>query len=384
MRKHQLPHTDIWVTEICLGTMIFGEQVDESSSLDIMDSAIKECGINFLDTAELYPVPPKSTTTGDTDRIIGKWLRDNPSYRDAVVIGGKVVAYSAQLDYFRGGPQPTKQHFRQCLDDILGRLGVDTLDLYQIHWPARNTPMFGGVRFDPKQERTQLDELGLNLYEQAEAMNDFIKEGKIRSWGLSNENSWGVMKFVQICEEHGLQKPSTLQNAYSLLNRTFEAELWEVCFRENIGFLPYSPLAMGHLTGKYLGGEDEKYPVMPKEPTRLSLYQQMGSRYSSSEVGEAARLRSRKPFARTLNRYAGTDVEEAVRAYQELASDSGHSLAAFALAFVNQRPFVTSNIIGVSNVAQLQENLKSLAVELGGEWLRRLDQIHAVFPNPCP
>lgn len=358
MRKHPLPYTDILVSEICLGTMIFGDQLDEAKALAIMDSAVKECGINFFDTAELYPVPAQSSTVGATDRIISRWLKDNPTYVDEVVIASKVIAYSSHLQYFRGGPRPTKQQFRASLEQTLTTLGIECLDLFQIHWPARNTAMFGQLAFDPKLERTQLENLGLNFHEQAAAMAEFIQEGKIKAWGLSNENSWGLMSFLKVCEQHGIQKPSTLQNAYSLLNRTLDMELWEVCFRENIGVLPYSPLAMGHLSGKYLGGDT--YPHLAEASSRLALYPQMGHRYNAQVV------------------------EPAVLAYKELAEEFGYELSTMALAFVNQRPFVTSTILGVSTREQLTANLKSFEVELSRRLLRKIDQIHRKYTNPCP
>ncbi|MCY4380879.1 MAG: aldo/keto reductase [Proteobacteria bacterium] len=359
MRKHLIPQTDISVSEICLGTMIFGEQLGEEESLLIMDTAMKECGINFIDTAELYPVPPKSATMGRTDEIIGRWLRDNPSYKNQVAICSKVIAYSAQMTQYRGGPRPSQEHFRASLEATLDRLGVDTIDLFLIHWPARNTTMFGEMSFNPKKERTELSHLGLNFHEQAEAMNDFIKEGKIRAWGLSNENTWGVMSFLKVCEQYQLQKPSMIQNAYSLLNRVFETEQWEMCFRENIGFMAYSALAMGHLTGKYLGGDT--YPHLEgKSSSRLSLYKEMGQRYKNHAV------------------------EHAVKAYSQVAVEYGCELTNLALAFVNQRPFVTSNVVGVSSREILLANMNSLSMKLDDYYLRKINHIHQSYPSPCP
>lgn len=360
MRQNILPHTNICVSELCLGTMIFGDQLNLQESLLILDSATKECGINFLDTAELYPVPSKATTQGRSDEIIATWLGDNPSMKDKVVLSTKVVAYSTGLDHIRGGPRPTKKHFRESLEASLLRLKVEVIDLFQIHWPARNTPMFGATFFDPRNERAALADLGLNFHEQAEVMNDFIQEGKIRAWGLSNENTWGVMSFLKVCEQYGLQKPSTLQNAYSLVNRTFEQELWETCFRENIGFLPYSPLAMGHLTGKYLV-QNQPYPYIADDAkVRLGLYKHMRHRYNSKEL------------------------EGAVKAYAALAKEHEHDFAAMSLAFVNQRPFVTSNIIGVSSREQLLANMQSLVLEVDDKLLRKINKIHQQFPNPSP
>ena len=360
MRKHLLPYTSLSVSEICLGTMIFGDQLDDSASLAVIDSAVKEIGINFLDTAELYPVPPKSSTMGRSDEIIGRWLKDNPSFVDQIVLASKVIAYSSDLKYFRGGPRPSKQQFRTSLEDTLKRLGVECLDLFQIHWPARNTVMFGQISFDPKSERSQLSHLGLNFHEQAEAMNDFIAEGKIKAWGLSNENSFGLMSFLKVCEQYDLQKPSTLQNAYSLLNRTLETDLREVCFREHVAVLPYSPLAMGHLSGKYLSSDSDTYPHLSDQNSRLALYPQMGHRYRSSAVFPA------------------------IKAYAQLADEFKMDLTTMALGYINQQPCVTSTIIGVSSREQLWDNMKSLEVDLSRQLIRKINTIHRTYTNPCP
>jgi aryl-alcohol dehydrogenase (NADP+) len=345
MEMRKLPGTEIEVSKICLGTMTFGEQNTESEAHEQLDYATKEGGINFIDTAELYPVPAAEPTATRTESYIGSWIKNQK--RDELVIASKVIAFSSGLGWFRNGPKPTKEHFKRALDDSLKRLGTDYLDLYQIHWPSRNTPLFGGNVFNPDHERD-----GLNLLEQADAMNDFIKEGKIRSWGLSNEKCWGVMKFVAECEKNGFAKPVSIQNAYNLINRSFEESLSETCFRENIGLLPYSPLAFGYLTGKYLDN--------PKVSGRINLFEGFDYRYG-------------KP-----------NTQPAIKAYVDLAKEVGLSPTHMALAFVNDRNFVTSNIIGATNLTQLKENIESANIKLDKEVLKRINQIHLKFPNPAP
>lgn len=354
MQKRSLPGTSLEVTPVNLGTMIFGEQLDEAESHYLLDVAVKEHGINMIDTAELYPVPCVPETSGKTDKIIGSWLAQNPSLRPGLVITTKVIAYSQHFYWYRGGPKPTAEQFHQSIDDSLKRLGIEQIDLFLIHWPARNTVQFGSRSFDPSAEHTDLDESGCDFYHQALALSDAIKKGKIKHWGLSNETTYGVMKFLEVCRQHDLPRPCVLQNAYSLLNRTFEVELWEACYRENISLLPYSSLAMGHLTGKYLPGRDQ-------EPqSRLKRYPKLGGRYQ-------------KPH-----------VDLAVQAYSGLAAELGVSLPALALAYVHQRPFVASNIIGVRTSEQLAYNLQALQIELSAETLAKIDEIHHQFPSPTP
>ena len=356
MEARKVPHSSLAITPVSLGTMIFGEQLGEAASHDLLDSAVKEYGINMIDTAELYPVPCKPQTSGATDRIIGSWLKKNPSLRSQLVITTKVIAYSQHFNWFRGGPKPTREQFQQSLDDSLARLGLDEVDVLLIHWPARNTVTFGSLSFDPTSEHKDLEDQGCNFSMQAQFMADMIKAGKIKSWGLSNETTYGVMKFLKVCEEQGLPKPSLLQNAYSLLNRTFEAELWETCYRENIGLLPYSSLAMGHLSGKYLPSAGE----LPKEDYRLKLYPILSGRYAKPQV------------------------EQAVEAYHHLAEKHGLELITLALAFVHQRPFVTSNILGVRTPEQLKKNMSALSTTLSEDLLQEINHIHQMIPNPAP
>lgn len=345
MKRRVIPGTNLEVSLICLGTMTFGEQNSEKEAHAQLDYATCEAGVNFIDTAELYPVPAKEKTSRLTESYIGSWLKNKK--REDIVLATKVIAFSSNLSWYRGGPKPTAKQFKEALDESLKRLQTDYVDLYQIHWPTRNTPLFGGTIFDPAKERDTTP-----LLEQAQIMNDFVKEGKIRHWGLSNENCWGVMKFISECEKHNIARPVTIQNSYSLINRTFEDSLFETCFRENIGLLAYSPLAFGHLTGKYIDN--------PNAPGRLSEFKSFGYRYQK------------------------TNTEPAVRAYVELAREYKISPALMALAFVNSRSFVTSNIIGATNLNQLKENVESSKITLSSELAKRIDQIHRKYPNPAP
>ena len=358
MRLRTLPGTSIKVSPVSLGTMIFGEQLNERESWDLLDVATQELGINMIDTAELYPVPCRADTAGRTDEIIGAWLRGRPELRSKLVLTTKIIAYSQSFSWFRGGPRPTQEQFQQSLDDSLRRLGVDYVDLLLIHWPARNTVNFGSLHFDPQKERQDLREwdFGCNFDQQAQFMDTALRAGKIRSWGLSNETTYGLMKFLEVCRRRNLPHPSVIQNAYSLLNRTFESELWEACMRENVGLLPYSSLAMGHLSGKYL----KQARKLEREEYRLKLYPALSGRYARPQV------------------------EAAVEAYQHLARNSGLDLVTLALAFVHRRPFVTSNVIGVRNVQQLRSNLKALDCELSDEIMAQIQKIHSMIPNPAP
>lgn len=358
MQLRALPGTSMKITPVSLGTMIFGEQLSEKQSWRLLDVATEECGINMIDTAELYPVPCHAHTAGRTDEIIASWLKQKSGMRSKLVLTTKVIAYSEAFTWFRGGPRPSQEHFQQSLDDSLQRLGVDYVDLFLIHWPARNTVNFGSFFFDPQREHQSLGEwdFGCNFREQAEFMARALKAGKIRSWGLSNETTYGVMKFLEVCRQHHLPRPSVIQNPYSLLNRTFEVELWETCMRENIGLLAYSSLAMGHLSGKYL----PQAPKREQQEYRLKRYPTLAGRYD-------------RPRA-----------HRAVEAYQQLGRQYGLDLITLALAFVHQRPFVTSNVIGVRTVEQLRSNLKALDYKLSDEIIRSVNGIHSRIPSPTP
>lgn len=345
MKTRQLGDSALWVSEICLGTMTFGQQNSEAEAHSQLDRAIA-AGVNFIDTAEMYPVPPRAGTCGRTEQIVGNWLAGRE--RTQVVVATKVSGPSRGLDWIRGGRLNFDlASLRTAVEGSLRRLRTDYIDLYQLHWPARNQPMFGQWQFDPGKERP-----ATSIQETLEALATLGREGKIRYFGLSNEHPWGVMEFVRIAREHGLPRPVSLQNAYSLLNRVYESSLAEVCYRENVSLLPYSPLAFGLLSGKYL-----------------------------ADPGAAGRI---KEFAGFGQRYTKVNVAPAVTAYVELASRHGLTPSQLALAFVYSRWFVASTIIGATSLMQLEENLGALAVPLPPAALAEIDALHLRYSNPAP
>ncbi|MDD3354951.1 aldo/keto reductase [Zoogloea sp.] len=337
--------SDLRVSAVCLGTMTFGQQNSEAEAHAQLDLAL-DSGVNFIDAAEMYPVPARRETSGRTESIVGSWLKSRP--RDQVVVATKVAGPGRSMEWIRGGPLALdRDNIRAAVEGSLARLQTDYIDLYQIHWPARNQPMFGQWRFDPAAERDATP-----IYEQLVALAELVAEGKIRYIGLSNEHPWGLMRFQQVADELGLPRVVSVQNAYNLLNRVFEQSLAEVCFREQVSLLPYSVLAFGHLTGKYLEGRSGS--------GRITLFPAFAQRYD-------------KP-----------GVEPAVQAYAELAADLGMSPAALAIAFVARRPLVGSTILGATSVAQLTENLAAARWVLDDETLARIDAIHLRHTNPAP
>jgi aryl-alcohol dehydrogenase-like predicted oxidoreductase len=345
MQRRRLGATDLMVSKLCLGTMTWGEQNTEAEAHAQMDRAVA-AGVNFFDTAEMYPVPPMPETQGLTEQYIGSWFASRGK-RDQVILASKVAGPAEWMNYLREGPELDRQHIEAALDASLKRLQTDYLDVYQIHWPARVTNFFGqlGYTHQPEKDRTPMEET-------LEVMADLVKQGKIRHYGLSNETPWGTMKAIHIADQHGWPRPVSVQNPYSLLNRTYEVGMAEVSLREQAGLLAYSPLAFGVLTGKYLNG------ARP-EKARLTLYDR-------------------------FTRYTSPEAEVAVQQYVELANELGMSLTTLALAFVTQQAFVTSNIIGATTLAQLDENLASAEVELSEEVLKRINAIHHANSNPCP
>ena len=343
MKLNKLGESDLRVSEICLGTMTWGEQNSERDAHLQLDFALDH-GINFIDTAEMYPVPPSARTYARTETYLGPWLARQK--RDRLVVASK-VAGPGRRDWVRGGrTELTRESITGALNDSLARLRTDYLDLYQIHWPGRNVPMFGETRFDPAKEVP-----GVPILEQIETMAGLIAAGKIRHYGLSNETTWGVCEFAHLARMHGLPPPVAVQNAYSLLNRMFDADLAEASFREKVPLLAYSPLAMGMLSGKYAGGA--------KPPrARLALYADFGERYKR-ELARAA-------------------AEE----YRQLAQSRGLSVTEMALAFVRTRWFVASTIVGATDLAQLKQNIDSVKVGLDAETLAGIDAIHRRYPNP--
>ena len=340
---NRLGNSGLVVSRICLGTMTWGQQNNEKDAHEQLAYAIAN-EINFIDTAEMYAVPPTEESYGKTETFIGSWLKKQQ--RDKLIIASKVAGPRADLIYVRGGSKVNKEQIDAALDASLKRLQTDYLDLYQIHWPDRNTPIFGAYQYDPKRERATTP-----IHEQLEALAVHVKAGKIRYVGLSNETPWGVCQFTRMAEQHSLPRVVSIQNAYSLLNRTFEYGLAEACHRENVGLLAYSPLAFGHLTGKYL---------TPEGRGRCNIYSGFGQRYEK------------------------VNSKPASQAYVDLAKKYDMSAATLALAFVNQRWFLASNIIGATTMDQLKENIQSEYVTLSDECMMEIDAIHLRYTNPAP
>jgi aryl-alcohol dehydrogenase (NADP+) len=346
MNYNQLGESDLKVSEICLGTMTFGQQNTIEDAQKQLDYAVAQ-GINFIDTAEMYPVPPRAETQGRTEAYIGEWLKKQQ--RDKLIIATKIAGPGRAIKWVRGGATNIQRdNIKQAVDDSLKRLQTDYIDLYQIHWPDRYVPLFGQTEYNPNFERETV-----SIAEQLTAFADVIKAGKIRYLGLSNETPWGVSEFSHIAKQLGLPKVVSIQNAYNLLNREFDRHLAEACYYENIGLLAYSPLGFGVLSGKYVDG---KKP----DNTRLTLFQNFGQRYF-------------KP-----------NVNEAVAAYAEIARKHNIKLAQLAIAFVRSRWFVTSTIIGASTIEQLKENIESVNIVLDKDILAELDAVHTRYPNPAP
>ena len=345
MKLNRLGSSPLTVSELCLGSMTWGEQNTMAEAHAQLDYAL-EHGINFIDTAEMYPVPTVAKTYGRTEEYIGPWLVKQQ--RDKIVLATKIAGPKRKLDWIRGGPPAIDAaNIGEALHGSLKRLKTDYVDLYQLHWPERNVPMFGQTEFDPAQEKEDVP-----IRAQLEAMKRLIDAGKIRCVGLSNETPWGVMEFVRMAKEHGLPHVASIQNAYNLINRTFEMGLAEVAHRTEVPLIAYSPLAFGLLSGKYL--------ARPPATARLTLFPQFGQRYG-------------KP-----------NVTEAVAAYAELARRKSMSQATLALAFARSRWFVRSTIIGATSMAQLQENIASAGVTLDADTLTEIQRIHLRYPNPAP
>ena len=343
----KLGHTNIEVSKICLGTMTFGEQNTEKEAHEQLDFAL-EHGVNFIDTAEMYPVPPNSKTQGLTEKYIGSWLKKRNN-RDDVIIASKVTGPAPDFSYIRKSLKIDKKNIEKAIAENLKRLNTDYIDLYQIHWPQRQTNYFGQLNYKYSKENT--NEIIDNLNESYEALNNLVESGKIRSIGLSNDTSWGAMKFLEISKEKSFSKIVTIQNPYSLLNRTYEINMAEISEMENIKLLAYSPLGFGVLTGKYINNK-------PKN-SRLSLWNR-------------------------FDRYSNKNSKYSTLKYVELAKKYNITPTQLALSFVNQQPFVTSNIIGATNLSQLNENIKSIDLILDEEIINEIESIHLSQPNPAP
>lgn len=345
MKYTTLPGTDIKISTICLGTMTFGEQNTEAEAHAQLDFALDK-GINFLDTAEMYPVAAREETSGRTERYIGNWLHKTGN-RDKVIVATKIAGPNRGMDYLREDLRYTDKTIREAVEKSLRQLQTDYIDLYQMHWPERKSNMFGQRGFT-----IQEDAWEDNFKTILETFADLIKEGKIRNVGVSNETPWGVMRFLEESRKHNLPRIATIQNPYSLLNRTFEVGLSETCYREKVGLLAYSPLGFGTLTGKFLTGE-----ALPN--ARINLFPRF-SRYSSEQS------------------------QKAVKDYQEVAASFGLTLTEMALAFVQHQAFVTATIIGATNLEQLEENIKTHTVVLTDDMIREINRIQERIPNPAP
>lgn len=345
MEYREIPHTDLRVSLIGLGTMTWGEQNTEAEGHEQMDYALEQ-GVNFFDTAEMYPVPPMAGTCHETERIIGTWLADRKS-RDKVLLATKVVGPGPHVTHIRDGGGLDRENIRTAIDGSLKRLQTDYIDLYQLHWPARPVPLFGTRDYSPPKS----DDF-TPLEETLAALGELIEEGKVRYIGLSNETAWGAMKCLHLAETLGLPRMVTIQNSYNLINRTFDGALSEVCHEEGMRLLAYSPLAFGKLSGKYRGGE------MP-EKARITLFER---------------------FAR----YNGPNSDAAIEEYCRIAGEAGLDPAQMALAWINSRPHVASNLIGATTMEQLKDNIASVEIQLPGEVRKAIETVHHRYPNPCP
>jgi len=346
MQLRPLGRTDIQVSALCLGTMTFGQQNTEADAHAQLDRAVA-AGINFIDTAEMYPVPPLGETQGRTEQYIGTWLKSR-GCRDRLVLATKVAGPGDWLPHIRGGAHRLdRPNIEAALDASLKRLQTDWIDLYQLHWPDRKTNFFGKLGYTASAE----DE-SIPLLETLEVLSDQVKAGKIRHIGVSNETPWGLMRFLALAEQQGLPRMVSIQNPYNLLNRSFEVGLAEVAIREQCGLLAYSPMAFGVLSGKYLNGQ------RPADG-RITLF----SRFS---------------------RYSNPQTERAAGEYVALARRHGLDPAQMALAWVTSRPFTTANIIGATTLEQLESNLASLDLTLDDDLIAEIEAIHVEQPNPAP
>ncbi len=352
MEYTKLGQSGLEVSKVCLGTMTFGDQNTQQDANNQLDYVLAQ-GINFIDTAEMYPVPPKAETYSLTEPIIGNWLKHQQ--RDKLILASKISGPRRGMPWIRNNEfSLDRTTIRNALHDSLKRMQTDYLDLYQIHWPERNVPLFGQYQFDPAKE---LDEQGnqrqwVSIQNQLETLAELVQEGKIRAIGLSNEQPWGVMEFVRIAKTYNLPHIASLQNAYHLMNRTIDFGMSEILYRENVSLLAYSPLAFGHLSGKYVDDATAK--------GRVTLFRGYAQRYTKPGVSEAS------------------------AAYAKLARAHGLTPTQLALSFVMHRWCVSSTIIGATSMAQLQENIAAYQVKLSDAILVEIEQIHLATMNPAP
>ena len=351
MERVTLGQSDLSVSRIGLGTMTFGEQVDEAGSQALLDRAVA-AGITLLDIAEMYPVPARADTFGRTEEIIGRWLKARPGMRERVVVATKVAGPSRGYDWIRDGSLDlTGAQIVQACEDSLKRLQLDTIDLFQIHWPARHVPMFGGVYFEPAKDKPVA-----SIHEQLEALAQLQRAGKIRHVGLSNETAYGVGEFVHLAAQHGLPRIASVQNPYSLVNRIVENGLDEALYRHQVGLLAYSPLGFGSLTGKY----DQHGLTDPAKPGRLAIFESMKKQ-----------------------RWARPETLAAARRYNALAAELGMTPSTLAIAWVSSRWQTASTLIGVTTAAQLDENIAAFGRTLDADTLARIDRIRWEIRDPA-
>ncbi|WP_438970479.1 NADP(H)-dependent aldo-keto reductase [Methylophaga sp.] len=348
MQYNTLGKSDLTVSRICLGTMTYGEQNTEREGLEQLDYAVSQ-GVNFIDTAELYAIPPKAETYGETEKVVGSWLKQR-GRRDDIVLASKIAGPGPDwVSHIRKGQTRfDASTISAALNGSLERLQTDYLDLYQLHWPERETNYFGQLGFEAEASEEQLTP----IHETLAALEGEVKAGKIRYIGLSNETPWGIMQFLTVAKTYKLPTIVSVQNPYSLLNRSYEVGCAEISHRENIGLLAYSPLGFGVLTGKYLNNAQP----------------------------EGARI-TRWPH---YKRYSNPQAVAATQAYVDLARKHALDPAQMALAFVNSRPFLAANIIGATNMNQLQNNIDSINLDLSQEVLSGIADIHQLYPNPAP
>ncbi len=346
MQYRKLGTTDIDVSVICLGSMSWGGQNTQAQAFEQMNYALDQ-GVNFFDTAELYAIPPCAETYGKTEEIIGKWFKQSGK-RDQIILASKVCGPTGWCPHIRQGESRLDaKNIIQACEDSLRRLQTDYLDLYQIHWPERNTNFFGKLGYVPEN-----DAHATPIENTLEALNMLVKQGKIRHVGISNETPWGATQYLHLSETKNLPRMVSIQNPYNLLNRSFEVGLAEIACREQVGLLAYSPLAFGMLSGKYMNG------ARPKD-ARITLFPD-------------------------YTRYTNIQGQAATAAYVQLACERGLDPAQMALAFVQSRPFLTSIIIGATTMQQLQADIASIELMLADEIINEIQEIHTRYPNPCP
>ncbi|RDI14924.1 aldo/keto reductase [Comamonas sp. AG1104] len=352
MNPVALGQSDLRVSPICLGTMTFGEQVDEAEAWRIMDRAV-ERGVDFFDTAEMYAVPARQATFGATESIIGRWLKARPGMREQITLASKVAGPSRGMPWIREGSGLSADDIVRSCDASLERLQTEVIDLYQIHWPERHVPAFGTMYYDPQKESSLTP-----IHEQLQALAGLVRQGKIRHIGLSNETPYGVHEFVRLAEQHGLPRVAAIQNPYCLINRSYENGLDETCHRLDVSLLAYSPLAFGLLTGKF----DQFAPTEEGAPKQARI-----ARYESVQK----------------QRWGRPDALAAARRYNTLAREHGLTPTQLALAFCYTKWQVASTIIGVTSVAQLDEDLDAWGVELSAELLAEVDRIRWEMRDPA-